>query len=352
MDRIPSPVLSIPRIWLVLVISAVTSVNIFAQSCPCAPAFSFVKAKTELNYAGFSEKVTDLNRAAYEAHTLNLKNQADTVLHPKNCAKICVEWLKWFKDGHLQVGPDLFTRARRPDSDFALSILDSQTLLFHLPSMNGNYKLIIDSILVQNDLLLMHYPYLIIDCRGNYGGALNTWNAFKRYLYTGPVMMDGVLYWASNDNAKALQSWIKPGMPKAAKKHYRMKAKAMKKSPGKFVGTMKAKREQLKVVLPNPKKVVLLMNSSCASSCEYFVLWAQQSRKVTIMGGNTAGVADYVATQSQSVPCHNWLFTYPIARSNRVPDGRGIDNIGISPTLTLDDKTPDWIEFARCWLKE
>ncbi len=352
MNRFLSFTLGYSRIWLVIVISVVTCVDISAQSCPCAPAFSFVKAKTELNYAGFSEKVTAANRAEYEAHTLSFKNQADTVLHPKNCAKICVEWLKWFKDGHLQVGPDIFARARRPDSDFALSILDSQTLLFRLPSMNGIYKPLIDSILLQNELFLTHYPYLIIDCRGNSGGALNTWDALKPYLYTGPVTIDGALYFASNDNAKALQSWIKPGMPNAAKKYYKKIAKAMKKSPGKFVGTMRARREQFKVVLPNPKKVVLLTNGRCASSCEYFVLWAQQSRKVTIMGGNTAGVADYVATQSQSIPCHNWLFTYPIARSNRVPDGRGIDNIGIAPKIALNDQTLDWVEFARCWLKE
>jgi C-terminal processing protease CtpA/Prc len=161
-----------------------------------------------------------------------------------------------------------------------------------------------------------------------------------------------MLYWASDDNAKSLLSGIKSGMPKAQKKYYKKIAKDMKKSPGTFVGTMNARREQLKIVLPNPQKAVILTNNRCASSCEAFLLWAQQSRKVTTMGRQTAGIADYGAVNTLSVPCHNWLFAYPTARSNRLADGRGIDNVGIAPNILLDEQTTDWIEFARLWFKK
>ncbi|MBC7776182.1 MAG: hypothetical protein H7246_12170 [Phycisphaerae bacterium] len=196
------------------------------------------------------------------------------------------------------------------------------------------------------------HPYLIVDCRGNSGGALGTWQSLKPYLYTGPVMTDGMLYWASDDNAKSLLLGIKPSMPKAQKKYYKKIVGSMKKSPGTFVGTMNARREQLKIVLPNPKKVVILVNERCASSCEAFLLWAQQSRKVTVMGRQTAGIADYGSVNTLSVPCHNWLFAYPTARSNRVADGRGIDNVGIAPQIMLDEQTSNWIEFARMWFKK
>jgi len=345
------PVKHLVSSGLCLVFSLLVAQNTLAQSCPCTPALTFVQSKTALNYAGFSEKVTNATRADYEAHTMSFKNQADTAQLPKDCAKLCNNWLAWFKDKHLKVGPDLVYGARRPDSDFALSVLDSQTLLFKLPSMAGYYKPLIDSVFQKNEALLAKHPYLIIDCRGNSGGALNTWYGLKPYLYTGPVVTDGMLYWASEDNSKSMLSWIKSDMPKAQKKYYRKYAAEMKKHQGTFVGTMNARREQLKKVLPKPEKVVILTNGRCASSCEFFVLWAQQSRKVTIMGGNTAGIADYGAVETLSIPCHNWLFSYPTARSNRVPDGRGIDNVGIVPKVLLDDQTADWIEYAKVWLK-
>jgi len=288
----------------------------------------------------------------YEEHTRAFQQRADTVQDEKGCAMLCMDWLKWFKDRHLQIGPDRMGQLRRPDSDFAITVLDSQTVLFRLPTMGLRYKPLIDSILSNNQDVLEKHPYLIVDCRGNTGGAFSTWNSLKSYLYTGPVITDGMLYWASDDNARYLLSGLQPEMPKAQKKYYKKLAKAMKKSPGTFVGTMNARREQLNIVLPNPQKVVILVNGRCASSCEAFVLWAQQSRKVTIMGSQTAGIADYGAVNTLSVPCHNWLLAYSTARSNRVPDGRGIDNLGIPPKIMLDDQTPDWIEFARLWFKK
>ncbi len=339
------------KISLGVLLSAISWGQTSAQTCSCPLSFAFIRQKTELNYAGFSEKVTPVSRPAYEEHTRVFQQRADTVQGVKGCAVLCIDWLKWFNDRHLQLGPDLLGQVRRPDSDFAVTVLDSQTILFRLPSMGLRYKSLIDSILSHNQAVFEKYPYLIIDCRGNSGGALSTWYSIKPYLYTGPVLTDGMLYWASDDNAKSLLSSIKPGMPKAQKKYYQKIAKSMKKSPGSFVGSMNARREQLKTVMPNPQKVVILVNNLCASSCEVFLLWAQQSRKVIVMGSQTAGIADYGAVNTLSVPCHNWLLGYPTARSNRVPDGRGIDNVGIAPKIMLDEETADWVEFARLWFK-
>ena len=326
--------------------------EVFAQSCPCARSFAFIRQKTELNYAGFSEKVKEASRVGYEEYTNDYQERADTVQDNKRCVNLCMDWLKWFNDRHLQVGPDLMGSARRPDSDFALTALDSQTLLFRLPSMGLRYKMLVDTVLSGHKDMLDKHPYLIIDCRGNTGGAFSTWKSLKPYLYAGPVTTDGMLYWASEDNARMLSSGIGPDMPKAQKKYYKKLIKSMKKSPGTFVGTMDARREQLKTILPNPRKVVILVNNRCASSCEVFLLWAKQSRKVTVMGSQTAGIVDYGALNSLSVPCHNWLFSYPTARSNRVADGRGIDNVGIAPQVVLDEQTADWVEFARLWLRK
>ena len=125
--------------WLFTLGHLLFASALLGQNCPCLPAFTFVQAKTELNYAGFADKVTTTTRAEYEAHTASLRAQADTMQQPKDCAKLCNQWLAWFKDKHLRISANLIFGARRPDTDFSLSVLDSQTLLFKLlESPEGN----------------------------------------------------------------------------------------------------------------------------------------------------------------------------------------------------------------------
>lgn len=334
---------------LVLLFSCLTSTAMFAQACDCKSSFAFVKQKTEQNYAGFSQKVTPQTRSEYEQHTQFFEMKADSAKEGKQCLSACLGWMKWFKDRHLQIGPDLMQRARRPDSDFSLSKLDSQTLLLCLPSMDRRYQEIINKRLNDNKSLLENTPFLVIDCRGNTGGAANTWWPLKRYLYANPTLTDGYLYWASKDNAEFMLKFADAADGRM-KKYYKKIAKAMKKSPGTFIGSMNASRQQLKEVPPNPRKVALLVNSRCASSCEMFVLWAKQSKKVTVIGETTAGIVDYGALNELAVPCHNWAFRYPTSRSNRVSDGRGFDNIGIEPHVCVEPKVEDWVTFAHEWL--
>jgi hypothetical protein len=334
-----------PRLQL-LALCCGFSAAVAAQTCDCPPAFNFVREKIEKNYAGFSEKVKAQNCADYDAHSAAFQARADTCRSVRNCAKTCLEWLQWFNDKHLYVGPG-GEPPRRPDSDFALTALDSHTLLLRLPSMGDRYRPLIDKVLSENKALLERHPHLIVDCRGNRGGSLGAWIGLKPYLFSGPVVTDGYLFWASADNAAMLEAGIGRASSKAHKKYLKKTAKEMRKSPGRFVGTMNARRESPEAVLPNPQKVVILADKACASSCEEFLLWARQSKKVTLMGEQTAGVSDFGAITYDQVPCHNWVVAYPTARSNRVADGRGIDNIGIPPQVKLDDTTPDWVEFAR-----
>lgn len=239
----------------------------------------------------------------------------------------------------------------RPDSDFGFSLVDNQTILFKLPSMGDKYAGLVQKRLHESKALLDSMPNLIIDCRGNPGGSFATWSPIKRYLYANPTITDGYLYWASEDNAQYVeQNLIRPSSTRKEKKRIKARAKAMRKRPGVFVGNMNAYRETLREVTPNPKKVVILVDGKCASSCEEFVFWARQSSKVSILGVQTAGVADFGALNTLSIPCLNWRLTYPTARNNRVADKRGIDNIGIMPDACIEPETADWVKFAREWM--
>ena len=342
------------RFIIIITLSIGALFPLHAQRCPCTKNLDFAVSKMEKNYAGFRDKVTDLSRSSYQAHTDSLRAKAAGIQSDTACMRLCLKWIRWFKDNHISMRPyGASQMLRGTPPAFAFSEIDTQTLLFTLPSMSGDYKTLVDSMLRANAQALTSKPYLIIDCRSNSGGSDQTWASLKPYLYTQPVVTDGRQYWASEDNAEfLLQMARKEDTDKQTKKYLKKVAAEMKKRPGAFVGTMNARRDRPAAILPYPKKVIILVNKYSASSTENLLLWAKQSKKVTIMGRQTAGVADYGNAGVSVAPCRDWELWTPIMRSNRVADGRGIDNIGITPDVVLEENEPDWIARAREYLQK
>lgn len=340
------------RFFFLLILSFNSLLSLQAQRCPCSKNLDFAVSKMEQNYAGFRDKVTEHTRSSYQAHTDSMRTKAAEIQSDSACMRLCYKWVRWFKDNHISMRPyGASQMLRGTPPAFAFSEIDTQTLLFTLPSMSGDYKTLVDSMLRANAQALTSKPYLIIDCRSNSGGSDQTWASLKPYLYTQPVVTDGRQYWASEDNAEfLLQMARKDDTDKQTKKYLKKVAAEMKKRPGAFVGTMNARRDRPAAILPYPKKVIILVNKYSASSTENLLLWAKQSKKVTIMGRQTAGVADYGNAGVSVAPCRDWELWTPIMRSNRVADGRGIDNIGITPDVVLEENEPDWIARAREWL--
>ncbi len=336
------------------IILFLSSLPLQAQRCPCTKNLDFTISKMEKNYAGFRDKVTDLSRSSYQIHTDSMRTKAVDIQSDSACMRLCYKWIRWFKDNHISMRPygaSQMIRSTQPA--FAFSEADSQTLLLTLPSMSGDYSALIDSMLRANTKVLNSKPFLIVDCRNNSGGTDQTWAPLKPYLFTQPTVTDGRQYWASEDNAEFLLQMVKKeGTDKKMKKYLKGIAAEMKKRPGAFVGTMNARRERPPAILPYPEKVIILVNKNSASSTENLLLWAKQSKKVTIMGRPTAGVADYGNLAVSVAPCRDWELWIPIMRSNRVADGRAIDNIGITPDVVLEENEPDWIMRAREYLRK
>jgi C-terminal processing protease CtpA/Prc len=98
--------------------------------------------------------------------------------------------------------------------------------------------------------------------------------------------------------------------------------------------------------LPNPKKVLILINRGCASTTEQFLLYARQSSKVILAGEPTQGVLDYSNMRDAPFSCMSYVLRYATTRSRRLDVGEGIDNIGIKPQIKLE-RNGDWIKQAR-----
>ena len=81
-----------------------TSYAAFAQECNCNKEFLYIKDKIELNYAGFNDKVNSKTEPAYRRHTEVVIEKSKLITKPAYCVSLINDWLKFFRDGHIQVG--------------------------------------------------------------------------------------------------------------------------------------------------------------------------------------------------------------------------------------------------------
>jgi C-terminal processing protease CtpA/Prc len=232
-------------------------------------------------------------------------------------------------------------------NELALQKLNANTLYLRLPTFNHTAKPKIDSLLELMHDLITETPNLIIDVRNNGGGSDVTYSEVIKYLYTGPIKVVSSNIWSSEDNIQKFETLAgDKGYPESSRKYFQRTANELRGKPNSFY-KRPDETIRLRRVLPYPKKIVILMNRNCASSCEQFILAAAYSDKVTLMGENTAGILDYGNVHSLSFPCSGWVLQYATSRTNRLPDFP-VDNIGLEPRIKLADG--DWIQAALKYL--
>lgn len=122
--------------------------------------------------------------------------------------------------------------------------------------------------------------------------------------------------------------------------------KKLNRHPGKFVGKTRPATERRLKKSTMPRRVLVLVDGGCASSCESFLAIARQSKKTKLMGQNSAGISDYGNLHRMPTPCGLWELAYPTSRDVAVGQGQGIDNIGYPPDFRIDGKETDWVKAA------
>ncbi len=240
-----------------------------------------------------------------------------------------------------------------PTRTFSLQQLDSATLLLRLPTMHNAARLELDSLLQANRQLLENTPKLIIDCRGNGGGSDITFFSLRRYVYSGPVTGYPAQLYATEDNAKSYDELAgNKNFPKLHRANFKRIARNMRRHPGKFLGKCKPHTQKIKNLSPNPRRIAILIDGGCASSCEQFVYYARQSNRVSLLGQNTAGIFDFGNVYQVEFPCGGLRLNYPTSRTCRIDLGEGLDGVGIPPNIRLDATAGDWVEWAKAHMRE
>ncbi|NII85546.1 MULTISPECIES: S41 family peptidase [unclassified Pedobacter] len=228
----------------------------------------------------------------------------------------------------------------------SFKVLDEQTSLLVLPSFDFKYKLRIDSLIDSNKDNLANTEHLIIDMRDNPGGITGCFDKLLPYLYTNPIYVDGGIVLATEDNIHDGFEKNYPYATTALKKTMKKNAKKLRAHQGEFYKLYTGRTIKFSKILKSPSRISILINEHTASSGEFFILRAEQSKKVTLFGQNTAGCVDYADVIITHPPCDFFTLTYPVTKSLHAIK-RPLDNIGIAPNVRIPDSEKDWVSFVK-----
>jgi C-terminal processing protease CtpA/Prc len=223
--------------------------------------------------------------------------------------------------------------------------LDRRTIVLRLRSFGYEDMAMVQGLISSITPMLQKTENLIIDLRDNSGGSDFAWQGLLPLVYTQPIKGVAASLYSTPDNIARLERQASdPSLDPAVRAWLGREVAAMRAHPGEFVRqpdpVYKADR-----VLPYPKRVGVLVNRGCASSCEQLVLTLRQSRKVTIFGERTAGAVDYTNLVAAAVPGGEFDLVYPVSRSQRLPEV-AMDEKGIQPDVLIPlsaSSQVDWV---------
>ena len=335
------------------------------QGCDCLSNFEFVRDHIERNYPGFQDKVTVQTRESYDAHTDRATEKAASIREMASCVPILYEWIAFFRDGHIQLaGPDGMTVNRTLYPNYHhnavpgetgyldFKMIAAGTAYLKISSFNERIYAPLDSLLSQIEGELREARYLVLDLRGNEGGATFVYRPLLPYLYTDTIWYTGFDVLASPANIDAYERQLEsPYLPENQKPYVRANIERMKEHAGQLIPLSPDYYDVMEPADPAPHRILVLVDGNCGSTCEHFLLAAQQSKKVQILGEPTIGMYDYGDMRSFEMPCTAYRLYCATNRSRRLNKGAGIDQRGIIPDIPLN-RNKDWIREALLLLKD
>jgi len=264
----------------------------------------------------------------------------------------------WKKEGLKESAAEQKTRNKRTSDrksnqkkgwDFLeFNKPDPQCAYLRVSNFDGKVAEVIDSFVKTNDSVMSRTPYLVLDLRGNGGGSDRSYQSLLPYIYTQPIVTIGAGAYATRDNIDADKAVLATVEQTDIKRWIEREIAEMEGNYGRYT-SITNDTLRMDSVKRYPEKIAILIDDKCASTTEQFLLAAQQSSKVILMGQPTDGTLDYSNKRRKKFPCLPYTLEYPITRSGRLPE-HPIDNIGIKPNVLLKDDT-DWVKEAAKYLE-
>ena len=226
-------------------------------------------------------------------------------------------------------------------------MIDDSTAYLRLPSFYTSQIKPIDSLVTAVDQRIKQVPNLIIDVRNNGGGSGANALRLLDYYYSQPIQKDQVELYATEGNIRKYENIYNEAVQDTANYSdgYRSWAKhtiqRMKSAPPSSYLLISEEDEYIEhdSTFAMPRRVAVLYNKYCASSCELLLFWARASGKALLVGENSGGYVGYGEALVTETPCFGFSFPTTTTRYRR---SRQYEADGIPPDYRLSHDE-DWI---------
>ena len=322
------------------------------------------------NDAGGKDAQARYGNAHFEAALAAARSAAAAVKSDADCQPVLSKYLEAWRHGHLQVVPTSAAARNVAASGAptggdrlpALRVLSHDTLLLTLRTFDGSAREPLIRLLASERTAFESHPNWIIDVRDNNGGMDSSYQPVMPWLMDNDSLQVGITLYVTPANIA--------GWERLCKEHALGDAECVS-NIAPLVDRMKAARTGDYVsprpgqdVLPytadksiahRPRRVAILTDEACGSSCEQFLLDARQSFSVKLVGRHTFGALDVSNMREHDLPSRKRRLFYATTRSLRIPD-QPVDGIGVLPDIYLprgkEASAPsDEIEHVRRWLE-
>lgn len=317
----------------------------------------------ETNDAGFQYVINKKGQADYDKFKAVIKRDMRQAKTIEECQSIIWQYLLYFRKGHVFISI-IDSKMKNANNHYVNSFskgdektkpyftrLSNNTVYLKINSFNYAHKRDIDSLLMKNHSIITSTPNLIIDIRWGTGGSDASFENIIPYLYTNPILENGVEFLATEMNANALDLHA---TKHADSLRLRNAARRMKGKIGQFVMIYDSVSiRRFEKVYKYPEKVGVICNQSNGSADEQFLIVAKQSCKVKVFGQSTSGVLDISNMNFVDSPNGKFMFGYSMSRSLRIPD-YCIDGVGIQPDFFIakNINENDWVAYTQSVLEK
>jgi hypothetical protein len=307
------------------------------------------------NDAGARDHLARKGPAHFDAAYAEARRLAAGVESVAACQPVLSRYVRAYRDTHIEVGgsleemrrmftsPEPSSDAARPVADVrapTLRLLSKQTALLVIPSFFDRHQSTLRALLEKNSRALASRPNLIVDVRDNNGGSDGTYEALIPWLAAPTTLMVGVEFLATPENLLSTEQvcdWLS-AEPAACRTQMAPVAAAMRAGqPGEWVrlpGHGPSVARRLERTHDMPRRVAILIDRNCGSSCEQFLLDMRQSYKVKLFGRPTHGGLDCSNLRPHLLPSGQRSLFYATSRSMRLP-ALPVDVAGVQPDVLL-----------------
>lgn len=313
--------------------------------------YEFGIHELEQNYAGFEYKVTDANRAEYEQIKQEYHDSiaSGMMYGPTGVAEMCC----YMQDYHLgcsfrmwsnrfpmhwpNYGQSMTKYAPQP----VAQQIDEQTFLLRFPTCSGGDDYVKWTWDAVEQYRKSACTRLVVDIRGNGGGADWQYYPIMRLLYLQPGRTHGVMLRNSKDNR---DRWRQFGPDSEWIQALQDSAEAHANEPWFAITPEYENHEEESVDPRRPQRAAIIIDHSVASSGEQLLIDVRSVAPDVMFYGceNTLGCIDISNVVSVQLPHVPNTLHLPTTISRRVIKGEGlIDGRGIEPDIRMDLPLPD-----------